>query len=150
VGAKQVLKAKRVIVVLVICLAAAMAVRFAHSSAAWQHVLMFTAGLQWWPSVEAANTASLIVEGLLTALLGGAFTTLLALSTRLPTVAAAAILSAAVFMGINDIPLFGELDNVSAAFLAGYVKLTLAFFLSGWLIAAIVLKLFPGKGARPD
>jgi hypothetical protein len=98
--------------------------------------------------VEAANAASLIVEGLLTALLGGAFTTLLALSTRLPAVAAAAILSAAVFMGTNDITLFGELDDVSATFLAGYVKLTLVFFLSGWLFAAIVLKLFPGKGAR--
>ncbi len=108
---------------------------------------MFTVGLQWWPSVEAANTAGLIVEGLLTALLGGAFTTLLTLLTRLPAVAAAAILSAAVFLGINDIALFSELDSVSAAFLAGYVKLTLVFFLSGWLLAAIILKLFPRKGA---
>lgn len=106
---------------------------------------MFTEGLQWWPTVEAANTASLVVEGLLTAILGGTFTTLLSLSTRLPAVIAAAILSAAVFICINDIPLFGEIDDVSAIFLAGYVKLTLVFFLTGWLFARIALRLVGKK-----
>ena len=142
------LRAKKIIVLLVVCLAAAMTVRFAHNSWAWHRVLMFASGLQWWPSMKAANTAALIAEGLLTAIVAGAFTTLLAWSARLSAATAAALLSAAVFMGINDVSLVGELDDVSKAVLAGYLKLTAVFFLSGWLLATIATKLLRRK--RPS
>jgi hypothetical protein len=130
---------RKIIVSLGFCLAAVLTVRYVHSSELWQRAVILTVGLQWWPNVEVAGAAGLFAEGFFTALLAATFTTLLSSSAKLPPVIAAAVLSVAVFVGINDIPLFTEIDTVSAAFLTGYVRLALVFFLSGWLVAALAM-----------
>jgi hypothetical protein len=89
-----------------------------------------------WPFIEAKRIASHVFEALLAVLLGGAYSTLLVLSTRLRAVTAAAILSVAVFIGA-----YPGLLLIDADFLAGLVKFTALFFVGGWLIAALGLRI---------
>jgi hypothetical protein len=129
----------RVIFAALSCCAAAMTVRYAFNSEMWQHVRIFAFNLPW-QSTAGANIAVHILDCLLVAILGGAYSTLIVLFTRMSAVAAAAILSITVFIGARFGLLLSVLDGGDADFLVGHVEMTVILFAFGWLIAALVLR----------
>jgi hypothetical protein len=133
-------KLTRIIAVLAVGVAAAATVRYAFGSAAWQHVRHFIFGLPW-PTLEIAGFLGVVADACLAAFLGGAYTTLLVVWTRISATSSAAVLSVAVFVagepGVFHSTLRGELDSL----VEGHIKLTVVFFFAGWLIATLAQRI---------
>jgi len=130
----------KVIAVLLVCWLAALSARHAHNSEAWQRALVYTIMLPW-PTIGVARWSGWLLEGLMVAVQAGVFSTMVALLARLPAVGAATLVSLAVLLVAPYGTLLGLLDRGMEEFLRGHITMTVEFFLSGWLIAALVLRL---------
>ena len=96
-----------------------------------------------WSSIAAANTAVHLIDDLFFAIVGGIVSTVLVLTTRMPAIAAAAVLSTAVFIGTWLTMLSTE------ASLEFNIRTTAVFFVFGFVFATIVVSILQKSRRKP-